>query len=135
MSDLIKVHNDIMSVQQKLIECDKAISAPFYNIDTSLDSKINNILETITVKGNENTNSSVLKHIYTPVTPFQRLSTSKNDSFDSKNTSVRDDTNESANSSKLSNVSVDSLVNTIRDFKYQAGEIEKMLDDNSALLK
>ncbi|CAF0916400.1 unnamed protein product [Brachionus calyciflorus] len=135
MSDLIKLHNDIMSVHQKLIECDKAITAPFDRIDASLDSKINNILELIIIKSNENSNSSIVKPInYSPVTPAATLSSgcSKGDSIDSRNTNERDDIN---NNSRYSNISVDSLVNTIRDFKLQAAEMEKVLDDNSSLLK
>jgi hypothetical protein len=55
MSDLIKLHNDIMSVHQKLIECDKALNTPyeFQRIDTMIDLKINHILEMILIKKNE----------------------------------------------------------------------------------
>ncbi len=55
MSDLIKLHNDIMSVHQKLVECDKALNNPyeFQRIDLMIDAKINLILEMILAKKNE----------------------------------------------------------------------------------
>ncbi|RNA10812.1 serine threonine- kinase TBK1 [Brachionus plicatilis] len=132
MSDLIKLHNDIMSVQQKLVECDKAITAPFERIDASLDSKINNILELIIFKSSDNSDTPILKH-FSPETPKHTLSSgaSKADSYDSKMSSDKDDNN----NGKYSNLNVDCLVSTIRDFKLQAAEIEKILDDNSSLLK
>lgn len=135
MSDLIKLHNDIMSVQQKLIECDKAITAPFERIDASLDIKINNILDLIVIKSNENSSSSMVQKQlnFSPVTPTATLSSgaSKSDSYDSKVSSDKDDNN----NAKYTNLNVDCLVSTIRDFKLQAAEMEKILDDNSSLLK
>jgi hypothetical protein len=55
MSDLIKLHNDIMSVHQKLVECDKALNTPyeFQRIDHLIDTKINSILDMILIKKNE----------------------------------------------------------------------------------
>lgn len=45
MSDLIKLHNDIMSVQHKLIECEKAMENPIDSIETILDAKIADTLD------------------------------------------------------------------------------------------
>ena len=134
MSDLIKLHNDIMSVQQKLIECDKAITAPFERIDASLDFKINNILDLIIIKNNDKSICSMSKQLnYSPATPTATLSSaaSKSDSLDSKIFADKDDNN----NGKYSNLNVDCLVSTIRDFKLQATEMEKILDDNFSLLK
>lgn len=112
MSDLIKLHNDIMSVQQKLIECDKAMTAPFDRIDTSLDSKINNILELIVIKSNENNSlfSSKGPINFQPVTPTATLSSTgsnKIDSFESRSsgTNEKDENNNRSNRGSL-----DSLV-------------------------
>jgi hypothetical protein len=43
-SDLIKLHNDLMSVQQKLVECERSIDAPIDQLDRHLDLKIDHIL-------------------------------------------------------------------------------------------
>ena len=53
MSDLIKLHNDLMSVQQKLVECEKSMDKPTDQIDRYLDSKINNLLDSLINLKNE----------------------------------------------------------------------------------
>lgn len=47
MSDLIKLHNDIMSVQKKLIDCEREMNKPFENNEKLLDSRIESIIEAI----------------------------------------------------------------------------------------
>ena len=106
MSDLIKLHNDIMSVHQKLIECDKALNTPyeFQRIDLLIDTKINSILEIILAKkmalermemnnANHNTNNNnhhlgSNRMLYSPATPPQTIcsnSSSKNNSIEIRN--------------------------------------------------
>lgn len=43
MSDLIKLHNELMSVQQKLLECEKALNSPV-DCEAHLDAKVNHML-------------------------------------------------------------------------------------------
>ncbi len=49
LSDLIKLHNELMSVQQKLIECEKSmIHSPVDKIEDALSLSIKNMLDSIT---------------------------------------------------------------------------------------
>lgn len=49
ISDLIKLHNELMSVQQKLIECEKALNSPV-DCETHLDTQINHMLGLIVTR-------------------------------------------------------------------------------------
>ena len=64
MSDMIKLHNDLMSVQQKLIELDESLCSPVTSIDSHLDVKLNTMMELIM----QNTGDNKLS-ILTPNTP------------------------------------------------------------------
>lgn len=125
MSDLIKLHNELMSVQQKLIECEKSlIHSPVEKIEDHLDLKIKNLLDSITITNNEMTTSKEIL-----ITPPASSNTSS--SIDYK------DDNNNFNSINLSTnrANIESLVTSLRDFKNQAIEVEKALDENSSLLK
>lgn len=101
MSDLIKLHNDIMSVHQKLVECEKALNTPveFQRIDSMIDTRIANVLELMSVKKTLTQNvehtpiltssqlhnhhySNVRSAAYSPVTPPQTMCSSKNSSIE-----------------------------------------------------
>lgn len=74
MSDLIKLHNDIMSVQKKLVDCEKDMIGPFERNEILLDSHI------FAMVGGGSQTSKVattptLNH-YLPATPSNTLSSS-----------------------------------------------------------
>ena len=71
MSDLIKLHNDLMSVQQKLIECEKSLNEPVECVQKLLDTKINLFIDLIVnYKSDLNNNNNLASpKIITPLTP------------------------------------------------------------------
>ncbi len=128
MSDLIKLHNDIMSVHQKLIECDTALNTPFEfkRIDHLIDSKINTILELILNKKNEQNvllQQQLQQHnrfLYTPNTPPQTIcssNSSKNNSIETTRTNLNNSSNSAASSAptNISHLKDDNNNNTSHD--------------------
>lgn len=124
---MIKLHNELMSVQQKLIECQNSlIHSPVDKIEIHLDIKIKNMLDAIVNHSNELLNTKQQEILITPP-PSSNTSGSAdfkddNNNFNSINLSVN-------------RANIESLVNSLRDFKIQAIEVEKALDENSSLLK
>jgi hypothetical protein len=105
MSDLIRLHNDIMSVQKKLVDCEKELTMPIERLDNLLDNKIASIIETVL---NKNTNGSgggvaagprLNMSAYSPSTPSNTLSSSFNVGGSKDNSNGESITSESRNSS------------------------------------
>lgn len=115
-----------MSVQQKLIECEKSlIHSPVDKIAIHLDIKIKNMLESIISNSNELISNKELL-----MTPPASSTTSSSADFKDDNNNHFNSINSSSNRSNI-----EYLVNSLRDFKVQAIEVEKALDENSSLLK
>ena len=92
MSDLIKLHNDLMSVKQKLIECEKSMNEPVDSNERLLDSKINSALDLIIVYNSDHK----MHHLpLTPTLSSNGIASSKESSIDSKNSDTKDDNNNS----------------------------------------
>ena len=150
MSDLIKLHNDIMSVHQKLIECDKALNTPyeFQRIDLLIDSKINNILELILAKKTAiekvetaSTNGTPAlamtspittgthhqvntRLVYSPATPPQTIcsnNSSKNNSIE-----IRNNAGSVSSSSNYKDDNNNNMLNMI-NFKFAQNNIDTVL--------
>jgi len=62
MSDLIKLHNELMSVQQKLLECERALNSPV-DCEQHLDAKVNSMLSQIVGVCSPQNNGSLVKNI------------------------------------------------------------------------
>ena len=91
---MIKLHNDLMSVKQKLIECEKSMNVPVDSIENFLDSKIHTVLESIINTENAKANLGLL----TPTVSSNGIASSKESSFESK-TGVEKDENNNYSSS------------------------------------
>jgi len=152
MSDLIKLHNELMSVQQKLIECEKSLNLPVDKIEAHLDLKIGSTLEALLHGSNGAlspnyvastkllvTNSNGATMASSPLmgfTPPSSPSESTNDSKEDMSQLSQKNAYQSTSSAKQPPWNnFDSLVISIRDFKNQAIEIEKALEENAAMLK
>lgn len=125
MSDLIKLHNDLMSVQQKLVELEDLISAPVDSIDAQLDGNMNALIDIIINTYNDKS---------LPMTPtsVNGMASLK----DSSASSIKSKTNEIMNSiDSAKNFNFDSLVTSIKDFRLHTQEMERALDENCSLLK
>jgi hypothetical protein len=100
-----------MSVQQKLIECEK--SMPIDQMEGQIDAKINSLLDSITNMGNQlKQNMPMIKQL--PMTPSPSINStiSLKDSFDSNKSSNASERNESANNT-MSNANFARAVNNI----------------------
>ena len=62
MSDLIKLHNEMMSVQQKLLECERALNSPV-DCEQHLDAKVNSMLSQIVGVCSPQSAGSLVKNI------------------------------------------------------------------------
>lgn len=145
MSDLIKLHNELMSVQQKLLECEKALNSPV-DCESHLDSRINQMLKLIVDGSNNGGDLSRAAMLLTPTVSSnlttsgasgsQTSSLNKNNSnkeFNTSQVSSIESKASDANNNQLSNI--DSIINSVKNFKNQAIEIEKALDENAHLLR
>ena len=105
MSDLIKLHNDLMSVQQKLIECEKSLNEPVECVQKLLDNKINVFIDLIVnynIDSNNNNVNIKSSKIITPLTPTmssQSTASYKESSLESN----RDNNSHISYNSKISN--------------------------------
>jgi TANK-binding kinase 1 len=140
MSDLIKLHNDLMSVKQKLIECEKSMNVPLDSIESLLDVRINTALDQIIA-------CNALPILLTPAVSSNGIANSKESSMDSSkngdnnsSTTSKDDNNNNFNSQSLvsskaiGHYNIENFVLSLKEFKNQTIEIEKALDENAVLL-
>lgn len=111
MSDLIKLHNDIMSVQKKLIDCEKEMNAPFDRNDKFLDTKLNTLIECIL---NVNKSAMPINNLnskppiianYMPPTPSNTLSSSFNGSGNGNLSNSKENSELPLNSSAIAALS------------------------------
>ena len=129
---MIKLHNELMSVQQKLLECEKALNSPV-DCENHLDSKINHMLKLIIDGSNNGGDLSKAALLLTPTVSSnlntsggsQSSSLNKNNSnkeFNSQVSSIDSKTSD-ANNNQLCNIV--SIINSVKGFKNHAIEIEK----------
>lgn len=100
MSDLIKLHNDIMSVQKKLIDCERDMNSPFEHNERLLDARITAITDSIAQHQplaailpqipRVSTTPAIATAHYLPATPSNTLSSS---SFSGTPNGSRDNVN------------------------------------------
>ncbi len=84
MSDLIKLHNEMMSVQQKLLECERALNSPV-DCEQHLDAKVNSMLSQIVGVCSPQSTGSLVKNISKdPLVSPQNSSNSNASSMDLK---------------------------------------------------
>jgi hypothetical protein len=90
---MIKLHNDLMSVKQKLIDCEKSIK--FESVDSiekTLDSKIKTTLDSIITCYNTETAKPPF-NLLTPTVSSNGIASSKESSIESKSGAEKDDNN------------------------------------------
>lgn len=143
MSDLIKLHNELMSVQQKLLECEKALNSPV-DCERHLDTEINRMLDLIV--GGSNTDVKFAN--ISSNSSSNQTSSLKNNSgtgshlkdFASHVSSIESKLSD-GNNNRLSSLdkngmcNINSIITSVKGIKSQAIEVEKALDENAALLR
>lgn len=148
MSDLIKLHNELMSVQQKLVECEKALNSPV-DCENHLDTRINRMMNLI-LENSNNTVDLTRNAMFYSNDQMAQASNSKNNSLKNSKNSLhvnsdnisqnnRQNIGTDSNNNRIIDVgnlgNIDSIIKSVKNFKDQAIVIEKALDDNAAYLR